>query len=620
MLGVNVSRGQVGRNISSAAFARSGLGEARSLELGEAMTACWHAFIAIALMSGLVNILYLTGSFYMLEVYDRVLPSHSVPTLVALSILALILFISQGVLDYIRSRIMVRVAATLDDRLSARVYGIVVQLPLQTPGQSDGLGPIRDLDQIRSFLVSTGPLALFDLPWFPIYVVICFLFHPWIGVTALVGALLLASMTLASEFMTRQPSRTVAQHVGTRNALAEAGRRNAEVLRAMGMAPRLGKLWGEANSKYLAAQQQTSDVAGGLGSASKVMRFIVQSGTLGLGAYLAINQQATAGIIIASSIMVARGLAPVELAIANWKGFVAARQSWRRLSDVLGAVKSAAVPMPLPAPKSTLVLEPLVARPPGSEKFVLHDVAFSLRGGQGLGVIGPSASGKSSLARVLVGVWAPLRGKVRLDGAGLDQWAPEELGKHIGYLPQDVELFAGTVGQNISRFEDNASSVEIIKAARSAGVHDMIVQLPDGYNTQIGEAGAILSSGQRQRIALARALYREPFLVVLDEPNSNLDSDGDRALAQAILGVRMRGGIVVVVAHRPAALASVDLVLAMINGRVQVIGPRDEVLAKLFGPRPGAPSVASLAPIPTAATAATGVGLRLVRDGGATSS
>src|SRR4051812_7826147 len=273
---------------------------APSSELREAMSACWHAFVAIGFMSGLVNILYLTGSFYMLEVYDRVLPSRSVPTLVALSILALTLFAFQGVLDVIRSRVLVRIAATLDERLSSRVYDIVVQLPLRTKAQGDGLAPLRDLDQIRAFLVTTGPLALFDLPWMPIYVLICFLFHPWIGIAALVGATILTSLTLMSEFMTRKPSRMTMTHVGTRNTIADAGRRNAEVLHAMGMAPRMGKIWGEANAKYLASQQQTSDVAGGLGAISKVLRFALQSGVLGLGPYLGIQHQDTSGIIDAT--------------------------------------------------------------------------------------------------------------------------------------------------------------------------------------------------------------------------------------------------------------------------------------------------------------------------------
>jgi ATP-binding cassette subfamily C protein len=389
----------------------------------------------------------------------------------------------------------------------------------------------------------------------------------------------------------------------------------------MGMAPRMGKIWGEANTKYLASQQRTSDIAGGLGAISKVLRFTLQSGVLGLGAYLVIQQQATAGIIIASSILVARALAPVELAIANWKGFVSARMSWRRLSDVLRGMENVGTePMTLPAPKSTLVVENVSAGPPGVQKVVIQDVSFGLKGGQGLGIIGPSASGKSSLARLIVGVWTPMRGKVRLDGAALDQWSFAELGPNIGYLPQDVELFAGTVAQNIARFESDAPSDTVIAAAQAAGVHEMIVRLPEGYDTQIGESGSVLSAGQRQRVALARALYRDPFLVVLDEPNSNLDADGDKALAQAIMKVRSRGGIVVVVAHRPSALAGVDQVLAMVNGRVHTMGPRDEVLAKLFGPQQ--PQQPPGAGVPATAAATAGGGLRLVGEaaaGGATS-
>src|SRR3954471_1893875 len=344
-------------------LARPGQRPAGTSELREAIAACSHAFIALGLMSGLINILYVTGSFYMLEVYDRVLPSRSIPTLVALSILALTLFAFQGVLDVIRSRVLVRIAATLDERLSGRVYDMVVRMPLRSKNPGDGLAPLRDLDQIRSFLVTSGPLALFDLPWMPIYLVICFLFHPWIGVAALVGATILTSLTLMSEFMTRRPSRMAMAHVGARNSLADAGRRNAEVLHAMGMAPRMGNIWGEANAKYLASQQQTSDVAGGLGAISKVLRFALQSGVLGLGAYLVLQQQATAGIIIASSIIVARALAPVELAIANWRGFVSARQSWRRLSELLTGTDRGEEPMALPAPKTALVVESVVCAP-----------------------------------------------------------------------------------------------------------------------------------------------------------------------------------------------------------------------------------------------------------------
>jgi len=498
--------------------------------------------------------------------------------------------------------------------LSARAYDIVVNLPLRGRSQNESSAPLRDLEQIRAFMASTGPTALFDLPWMPIYVLICFLFHPWIGIAALVGAVILSSLTIFTEFMTRRPSQEALKYAAQRSGLSDAGTRNAEVLRAMGMAPALGKSWGESNSKYQAAQQRISDVASGLGALSKVLRMLLQSGVLGLGAYLAMQQQATAGIIIASSILVSRALAPVELAIANWKGFVAARQSWRRLSDLLGALQPA-LPMKLPAPKRDVSVENISAAPPGTQKIVVQDISVMLKAGQGLGVIGPSASGKSSLARVVVGVWNPVRGKVRLDGAALDQWTPAVLGPSIGYLPQDVELFSGTVAQNISRFEESPPPETIIAAARAAGVHDMIVKLADGYDTQIGDSGATLSAGQRQRVALARALYGDPFLVVLDEPNSNLDTEGDKALTRAIVGVRKRGGIVIVIAHRRSALAGVDQVMAMAQGRMQMMGPRDEVLAKLAEKNkkpqqePSAPALAA----PVAASAAS---LRLVGEGG----
>ncbi len=331
-------------------------------------------------------------------------------------------------------------------------------------------------------------------------------------------------------------------------------------------------------------------MVGGLGAISKVLRMLLQSAVLGVGAYLVIIEQATAGIIIASSILTSRALAPVELAIANWKGFIAARQSWRRLNDLFTLMPIDKERLALPRPRGSLVAEHVSGAPPGVAKLVVQDIAFTLKAGQGLGIIGPSASGKSSLARLIVGVWQPARGKVRLDGAALEQWSPEALGAHVGYLPQTVELFAGTVAQNIGRFDEAAAAEEIIKAAKTAGVHELILRLPDGYETEIGENGAALSAGQRQRVALARALYGDPFLVVLDEPNSNLDAEGETALTQALLAVRARGGIAVVIAHRPSALAGVDLVLVMNEGKPQMIGPKDEVLMKVTRP----PSVAPM--------------------------
>jgi ATP-binding cassette subfamily C protein len=559
-------------------------------ELGAALHACRSAFIGVGVMSFVINMLYLTGSFFMLEVYDRVLPSRSVPTLVGLIVLAGGLYVVQGFLDLIRSRILVRIGSTLDEMLSHRVYDIVVRLPLLAGNRSEGLQPLRDLDNVRSFLSGMGPGALFDLPWLPLYLLICFAFHPLIGLTALIGAIILVTLTILTEYLTHEPAKRSTGLAMRRQDLALASRRNAEVLVAMGMSGRLGRTWDQSNRDYLASNQRASDVAGGLGAVAKVLRMMLQSAVLGVGAYLVINQQATAGIIIAGSILSARALAPVDLAIAHWKGFVAARQSWHRLNGLFSKLPYQAAPTQLDAPSAKLSVEALSLAPPGEQKIVVQDLTFALEAGQGLGVIGPSGSGKSSLVRALVGVWQPLRGKVRLDGAALDQWSPELLGRHIGYLPQDVELFSGTIAQNISRFEESAESDSIISAAREAGVHELVIKMKDGYDTQIGEQGTVLSAGQAQRIALARALYGNPFLVVLDEPNSNLDSDGDEALNRAVRSIRARGGTVVVVAHRPIAIEGVDQILVLKDGRSQAFGPKDTVLGQVLARPAAAPS------------------------------
>jgi len=562
----------------------------RRSELGEALRACRGAFIGVFMMSCIINLLYLTGSIFMLEVYDRVLPSRSVPTLVGLVVIAAGLYMAQGFLDLLRGRILGRVGTALDEALNARVFDIVVRLPLVSGGRAEGLAPLRDLDNVRSFLGSMGPGAFFDLPWLPFYLAICFAFHVVIGLTALVGALFLVGLTLITEYMSRQPAREAMTLAARRNDLAAASRRNAEVLVAMGMSSRLNKRWNEANEKYLAGNQNASDVTGGLGAVSKVMRMMLQSAVLGAGAYLVIHQEATAGIIIAGSILSARALAPVDLAIAHWKGFVAARQSWHRLNSLLEKMPERPPQTLLQNPSSRLSVEGVVVAAPGDQRVIISDVTFALQAGNGLGVIGPSGSGKSSLIRALVGVWQPFRGKVRIDGAALDQWSPDVLGQFIGYLPQDVELFAGSVAQNISRFDPDAKSDKIIAAAKEAGVHDMIIKMRDGYNTQVGEQGTALSAGQAQRVALARALYGDPFLIVLDEPNSNLDTEGDEALSRAVRAARERGAIVVVVAHRPIGIESVDQVLVLKDGRMQAFGPKEQVLAQVLQPRVAAPA------------------------------
>ena len=551
-------------------------------ELSEALRSSSHAFLAIGLISGLINILMLTAPLFMLQIYDRVLPSHSVPTLIGFAILAATLFAFQGILDLIRGRVLLRIGSSINAELSGRVYDVVVRKPLRMGSGGDGLQPMRDLDQIRSYLSSAGPSALFDLPWMPLYVGVCFLFHPLIGIAALAGAILLIILTLATELATRGPAKASIGFAAARNTLLEASRRNAEVLQAMGMGPHLAARFDAVHSDYLLSQKRASDRAGMLGSLSRVSRLALQSLVLGLGAYLVINHEATAGVIIASSILVSRALAPVELAIANWKGFVGARQARKRLNELLLMMPDRKEPLSLPAPRGALTVEAVSAVPPGTQRIVLGDVSFALTGGDGLGIIGPSASGKSSLARLIVGVWLPARGQVRLDGAALDQWSSPALGRHVGYLPQNVELFDGTVADNISRFESTPDAEAIIAAARAAGVHDLVTKLSNGYDTEIGDAGTNLSAGQRQRIALARSLYRDPFLVVLDEPNSNLDSDGEEALAAAILSVRARGGIVVVIAHRANALGAVSHVLVLNQGRQQAFGAKDEVLRSVL--------------------------------------
>ncbi|WP_152979894.1 type I secretion system permease/ATPase [Mesorhizobium sp. 1M-11] len=548
--------------------------------LAAALLSFRSAFAGIGLVSAIINILALTGSFFMLQVYDRAVPSSSVPTLVGLGMLATFLYAFQGILELIRSRLLVRIGVALDLRTSGSVYIAMMRLPLHTKLSGDGLQSFRDLDQVRSFLSSAGPTALFDLPWMPFYIAICFLFHFWIGVTALLGAVILFGLTLLAELLTKRPTHLASGHAATRSALAESTRRNVDVLQAMGFGDRFAERWSQINADYLHAHAKASDVAGTLGTTSKILRMMLQSGMLAIGAYLVIQKEATGGIMIASSIMMGRALAPVELAIGHWKGFVFARQSWSRLTQLLSIFKEEQTTLVLPQPNASISVQGVSISPPGDRKLVVRDATFALSAGDGLGIIGPSASGKSSLARALVGIWLPAAGTVRLDGASLDQWSSGDLGKHIGYLPQDVQLFSGTIAENIARFDPQASGPAILDAATQAGVHDMIVHLANGYDTEVGEGGSALSAGQRQRVALARALYGNPFLVVLDEPNSNLDAEGEAALTKAIQAVRSRQGIAIVIAHRPSALASLDLVAVMASGRIQAFGPKSEILNK----------------------------------------
>ena len=520
----------------------------------------------------------------MLQVYDRVLPSRSIPTLVGLTILMIGMYAAFGILDSLRARAINGLAIRLDRDLRGKVFSTVLYSPLRANGSNDALQPVRDLDQIRNFLTNPGPVALLDMPWLPIYLAFIFLLHPLLGILATAGALVLVAFAWLTELRSRRPAEALSKSVAGRQSFAETVRRNAELIQALGLGRRMAGRWHARNEDLLGSQSRAVGVTGSLGAASRSFRMILQSAILGLGAYVVIQGEATAGVIIAAAIMASRALAPIEGAIANWRSFIAARQSQERLAKLLAELPDEAEPLALPRPKETVAVEGLFVSAPGQQKPILHNIHFRLRAGDALGVIGPSASGKSTLARALAGAWLPLRGTIRLDGATLDQWDREALGRDMGYLPQDIELFDGTIAENIGRLDPGASSKAIIAAARAAGVHEMILALPDGYSTHIGEGGTMLSGGQRQRIALARALFGDPFFVVLDEPNSNLDAEGDAALTSAIAGLRSRGGIVVVIAHRPAALSAVDRLAVLADGQLQDFGPKEEVLARVIQP------------------------------------
>jgi len=529
-------------------------------------------------VSGIINVLALTGSFYMLQIYDRALTSGSVPTLVALSVLAIGLYLFQGLFDVIRSQVLVRVGARLDKRVAPLAHQVAIDMPRFGFSTAESLERGRDVDTVRGFLGGQGPTALFDLPWMPLYLAFVYFLHPLLGALVLGGAVMLTLLTIATEIMTRRLAGSTHQAAIERNAIADSNARNAEILKAMGMAKRAVARFDKANAEHLSLQTRTNDISGTFGAIAKVLRMILQSATLGLGAYLTIQGELSAGAIIACSVASARALAPVDQVIGNWKGVVAARTAFQRLKETVIALADLDEPLALPAPKAMLQVERITVAAPDSGRVLLSDVEFQVGAGQALGIIGPSGGGKTTLVRALTGIWPVLRGSVRLDGAELTQWQDEELGRHVGYLPQDVSLLDGTVAENISRFDPSNDSRAIVAAAQAAGIHEMIVRLPDGYRTKLGAQGAALSAGQRQRIGLARALYKDPFLVVMDEPNSNLDGEGEAALTEAIKGVRARGGIALVIAHRPSALVAVDLVAVIQNGRLTAFGRKDEII------------------------------------------
>jgi ATP-binding cassette subfamily C protein len=559
------------------------VGDGKRTELHAAVSRYRTAFITVAILSGVLNVLLLGGSIYMMLVYDSVLPSHSLPTLFGLLAMIVVIYAFQGLFDTMRQRILSDVASGLDRQLSQRVQSAISEASLRggrMPG--DGLTAMRDLDQVRGFLGGPGPSAMIDLPWIVFFLAILFLLHFWLGMTALIGAIVLLVLTVLTDRRTREPMGQVAQIAAMRNGMADNNLRHVEVLTALGMRSRMQERWSEVNNLYLGANDRMSRTIGVLGGTSKIFRLLLQSLILTVGAILVIDGKASGGVIFASSILAGRALAPVDSAIANWRGFAAARIGWRRLSDLLARIPGEqAIMTILPRPKSELAVQGLVVVPPGSQRVTVQNADFKLAAGDALGVVGASAAGKTSLGRALIGVWRPARGAVRLDGATLDQWHPDALGEFIGYLPQTVELLDGTVAENIARFDPEPDSSAVIAAAEVAGVHEMIVQLPQGYDTPVGSDGSQLSAGQRQRIGLARALYKDPFLILLDEPNSNLDAAGEAALERAVRAIRDRGGIAILIAHRPSALAQVNYVCFMRDGRIEAFGPRDEVLEKI---------------------------------------
>jgi ATP-binding cassette subfamily C protein len=545
------------------------------------LKSCRWAFIGVGVFSAWVNVLSLTGSLYMLQVYDRVMASRSVSTLVFLSLIALAAYLLLGVLDALRRRMLARVGAKFSEPLMERVYNAGATLALKGMRPAVATQAIRDLDQVQKFLSGSGPTAFFDLPFMPIFFVVAYIMHPVFGWVIVAGGLIIIALSVLTEMRTRSSTMAATFSAAARHAIAESSFRNAEALKAMGMMRVFTQTFTAANARYAAQNLEASDAASGIGSLAKVFRAILQSAVLGVGAYLAIAGEVSAGAMIAASILTARALAPIEVAVASWRSFVASRQGFDRLRSLLSTLSQPGGRLALPAPEYKLSVEGLYVAAPGQTKAIIHNVSFELHAGQGLAIVGPSASGKSTLARALIDVWPAGAGKVCLDDAPLDQWDSEKLGEHIGYLPQDVELFDGTVAANIARFDPEADDRDIVQAARDAGAHELILGLPEGYETNIGDGGAALSAGQRQRIALARALYRQPFIVVLDEPNSNLDSQGEEALVEAILSVRRRRGIVVVVTHRPTALAGVDMVAVVIAGKLQAFGQKEEVMQRM---------------------------------------
>ncbi|MGB6228710.1 MAG: type I secretion system permease/ATPase [Litorimonas sp.] len=548
--------------------------------VGQVLDRARSAFIGVGIFSFFVNLLMLTGPVYMLQVYDRVLMSRSMSTLIFISVAMLLLYFFMGLFDFWRSRVLVRVADEFEAAMTDRTFLSWIR---QSPrgGEAARSQPLSDVSMIRQFLSGPTPGAFFDLPWAPLFILLIFFLHWTLGVLAVIGSAIIFVSAWISSRRTEKPLMESLKLRRAEQDFAGLTQRNAEAIQAMGMAGNVRERWSRYNVEGAKETVSAADRSGGAGAFTKAFRMFLQSAMLGAGGALAIQQIISPGAMIAGSIILGRALAPVQTLIGQWRHVGQARDAYERLNAFLEDDMDRPRPTQLPEPTGTISVEALTAGPPGATRAVLNGIDFSLRPGQALGVVGPSASGKSTLARLLVGVWMPQRGSVRLDGATYDQWDRDFVGRHIGYLPQTVELFDGTISDNIARFDSAKTDEAVIAAARKAGVHDLILRLPDGYETQVGVGRTVLSGGQTQRIGLARALYADPVLIVLDEPNANLDHEGDQALTRAIAGARKRGAVVVVMAHRPSAIAAVDKLLSLRDGRQHAFGPKDEVLAKL---------------------------------------
>ena len=532
----------------------------------------------VGLFSVFVNLLLLTGPLYMLQVYDRVLGSRSEATLVALSLLAAAMFLAMGILDHTRARVMARIGAQIQDRMDRRVFAAALRRLTLQPNEPTALAAQRDLESIQRLWASPVLIALFDIPWTPFFVAAIFVFHPMLGWLAVAGGIFLVILTILNQRMTAGPMIRTNNLTMTAERVSDMIKLEAEAVQALGMTGAAFDRWQKARWAALADSIAVGDLGGTFGAISKTFRMFLQSAMLGLGAWLVLKGQLSGGAMIAGSILMGRALQPIEQAVGQWALVTRAQEANRRLSDLLTRVPAEPIRTALPRPKALIEAQSLSVVPPGESQAVLRMINFTLSPGQAMGVIGPSGAGKSTLARALIGVWKPSGGKVRLDGATLDQYDPDILGSYIGYLPQRVTLFEGTIAENIARLQPNADPALIVQAAQKAAAHDMIVKLPEGYDTRVATLGGRLSGGQIQRIGLARALFGNPVLLVLDEPNSNLDNDGTLALNSAIRSTKESGGAVLIMAHRPAAIQECDMLLVIEDGMRRAFGPRDQVL------------------------------------------